>query len=272
MIGAALLGAFGQRVQADDGLPIEFSEPDECGGFVPHLPANLTRKTITADIVIALDGVSLAKAKEIVANGSKPYAPGPIPQITPDVKINVIAYHDLTGKLQGDVVSGFVTEDLPAGDDLMSQMIRYYRTNHANLKRHHVHLMTNKDIAAELLPGQKEYAVAGIANCIGGVGTKYAYAITEVGTFPEIEIGPLTAYKGVEAKNFAHEMGHVFGGHHHYSDCVSGAASALTGRTPDVCSVMFNSLDFNSLYFSAAETAAIRGFVEAHIGGTNPLP
>jgi hypothetical protein len=272
VIGAALLGAFGQRVQADDGLPIEFSEPDECGGFVPHLPANLTRKTITADIVIALDGVSLAKAKEIVANGSKPYAPGPIPQITPDVKINVIAYHDLTGKLQGDVVSGFVTEDLPAGDDLMSQMIRYYRTNHANLKRHHVHLMTNKDIAAELLPGQKEYAVAGIANFIGGVGTKYAYAITEVGTFPEIEIGPLTAYKGVEAKNFAHEMGHVFGGHHHYSDCVSGAASALTGRTPDVCSVMFNSLDFNSLYFSAAETAAIRGFVEAHIGGTNPLP
>ena len=88
-------------MHADDGLPIELSEPDECGGFVPHLPADPTRGTIRADIVIALDGVSLEKAKQIVANGSKPYARGPIPQITPDVKINVVAYHDLTGKLKG---------------------------------------------------------------------------------------------------------------------------------------------------------------------------
>jgi hypothetical protein len=271
VVCAALLGSFGQRVHADDGLPIELSEEDECGGFVPHLPLAVTRKTITANIVIALDGVSLAKAKDIVAKGSAPYGPGLVPQLSPDVQINVVAYHDLTGVLKGDVVSGFVVEDEPSGDDLMSQLIRYYRTNHPNLKRHHVHLLTNKDVAAELLPGQKEYAVAGIANCIGGVGTKNAYAITEVGTFPEIAIGPLTAYRDVEAKNFAHEMGHVFGGHHHYAECVSSAAAALAASSVDVCSVMFNSLDFNSLHFSAAEAAAIRGYVEAHIAGTNPL-
>jgi hypothetical protein len=272
LCAVALLPVLGQQpLHADDGLPIELSEEDECGGFVPPVPMDVTRKTITANIVIALDGVSVADAKKIVARGSEAYAPGPVPQITPDVKINVIAYHDITGKLKGDVVSGFIVADLPDGDDLMSQLIRYYRTNYPNLKRHHVHLLTTKDIAAELVPGQKEYAVAGIANCIGGVGTKDAFAITEVGTIDPVEIGPLTAYADVEAKNFAHEMGHVFGGHHHYAECVDSALSGVAARSVDVCSVMFNSLDFNSLHFGPVEAAAIRGFVEAHIAGTNPI-
>jgi hypothetical protein len=267
-----MLGVFGQRqLHADDGIPIELSEGDECGGFVPHLPMDVARDTITANIVVALDGVSVAHAKKVVARGSEPYGPGLVPQITPDVKINVIAYHDLTGKLKGDVVSGFVVEDEPTGSDLMSQLVRYYHAKYPRLKRDHVHLLTEKDIAAELVPGQKEYAVAGIANCIGGVGTPNAYAITEIGTFDEVEVGPLTAYVDLDAKNFAHEMGHVFGGHHHYSECATSVAAALTAQTTDVCSVMFNSLDFNSLQFSAAEAAAIRGYVEAHIAGENPL-
>jgi hypothetical protein len=272
LCAAALLAVFGrQTVHADDGLPIEMSEEDECGGFVPPVPMNVTRKTITVNVVIALDGVSLEQAKQIVAKGSQAYAPGLVPQLSPDVKINVLAYHDLTGKLKGDVVSGFVVADLPTGDDLMSQLIRYYRTNYPNLKRDHVHLLTKKDVAAELVPGQKEYAVAGIANCIGGVGTKDAFAITEVGTIPPIDIGPLHAYIDVEAKNFAHEMGHVFGGHHHYAECVDSVPSAVLVQSFDVCSVMFNSLDFNSLHFSPLEAAAIRGFVEAHVAGTSAL-
>jgi hypothetical protein len=269
----ALLALVGQpQLHADDGLPIEMSEGDECIGLVPHLASDLTRKTITANVVIALDGVSVAKAKQIVAKGSTAYAPGPVPQLTPDIKINVIAYHDLTSVLKGNIVDGFIVEPDPLGTDLMSQLIRYYHKTYPKLKRDHVHLLTTKDIAAELTPGNPEPAVAGIANCIGGVGTPYAYAITEVGTIKPVELGPLTAYLDVEAKNFAHEMGHVFGGHHHYAECVESAPGGLAARTVDVCSVMFNSLDFNSLHFSPVEVAAIRGFAEAHIAGTNPLP
>ena len=272
MCAVALLGVLGQQqLHADDGVPIDMGG-DECVGIVPHAPTGLTRGTITADVVIALDGVSLQEAKQVVATGSTPYAAGVIPQLSPDVKINVLAYHDITDRLKGNVVSGFVVDEEPDGSDLMSQLIRYYRATYPNLKRHHVHLLTNRDIAAELTPGREEPAVAGIANCIGGVGTEYAYAITEVGVFDPVEIGPLTAMKDLDAKNFAHEMGHVFGAHHHYAECASHAPLGLADRTLDTCSVMFNDLSLLSLQFSAVETAAIRGFAEAHIAGTNPLP
>ena len=280
VVCAALLGSFGQRVQADDGLPIEFSEGDECAGLAPHLPTNLTRQTIRADVVIALDGVSIEQAKAIVAEGSKPYAPGTVPQLTPDIKINPIAYHDLAGKLTGDIVSGFITEEEPQGTDLMSQLIRFYKTNYPTLKRHHVHLLTTRDVAAELVPGQREYAVAGIANCIGGVGTKNAYAITEVGTLDvPIMIGPLAMAANVEAKNFAHEMGHVFGAHHHYADCATNAVTGLAAKSGDVCSVMFNDLSLLSLHFSTAETrgdprirrSAYRGDEPAEVTGAETL-
>lgn len=270
----ALLAVFGrQPLHADDGLPVDLSEGDECAGLVPHLPLDPKRGTITADIVVALDGVSIEQAEQIVAKGAQAYAPGPVPQLTPDVKINVVAYHDLTGKLTGNMLDGFVVEDDPRGTDLMSQLIRYYRANHPTLKRHHVHLLTTKDTAVVLTPGgEPQSAAAGIANCIGGVGTPYAYAITEVGTIDTpIQIGPLTAVADAEAKNFAHEMGHVFGAHHHYAECATNAATALASRTADVCSVMFNDLSLLSLRFSALEAAAIRGYVEAHIAGTNPL-
>jgi hypothetical protein len=97
----ALSVVLGQpALEADDGLPIAFTETDECVGLVPHQPTDITRGTIQANIVVALDGVSVAAAKKLVAKAATAYGPGVVPQLTPDVKINVIAYHDLTGKLK----------------------------------------------------------------------------------------------------------------------------------------------------------------------------
>ncbi len=264
----ALLAALGQpALEADDGLPIAMSEFEECVGVVPHVPTNPTRTTITANIVVALDGVTVADAKKVVAKASSGYAPGLVPQLTPDIKIKVVAYHDLTSKLKGNEVTGFVVEENPIGKDLMSQMIRYYRAKYPKLKRHHVHLLTSKDISGA--PYGK--AVAGIANCIGGIGTPYGYAITEITKAKPIDIGPLAAVSNVDAKNMAHEMGHVFGAHHHYSNCVEDLPTGLAAQTTDVCSTMWPELSLLSLHFSAAEVLAIRGYAEAHIAKTNPL-
>jgi hypothetical protein len=255
-------------LRADDGLPIAFAEADECLGVVPHLPTDFGRGTITANIVVALDGVSRADAQKIVKKAATAYGPGPVAQLTPDVKINVIAYHDVTGKLRSTDAGGFIVEEHPTGTDLMSELIRYYHKHYPKLNRHHVHLLTTKDLQ---LPPYGS-AVAGIANCIGGVGTRYAYAITEVGLIDEVDVNGLAAYRDADAKNMAHEMGHVFGAHHHYANCAEDFAAGLAAQSVDVCSLMFPSLDFLSLHFGIVEVAAIRGYVEAHIAKTNVLP
>jgi hypothetical protein len=219
---------------------------------------------------VARDGVSDKAVRSLMAKIGMIYAPsaGIHPALTPNVKFKIVAVHDLTKVLKGREASGFITEDKPKGADLMSQLIRYYRTKHPKLARHHVHLFTDRNLT-QVPVGDP---VAGIANCIGGIGTKYAYSIGEVGILKPIEVGPLTAYRDVDVKVSAHEIGHVFGGQHHYMNCVEGLAAAVQESTVDACTLMTNFADFAGSRFGVVETMAVRGFAEAHIARTNPLP
>jgi hypothetical protein len=266
----ALLPFGGSVARADDGLPIDMDEVDECFGGVPHLPLDVMRGTITSKIVVARDGVSEKAVRSLMAKIGKIYAPtaGPHPLVTPDVRFKIVAIHDLTKVLKGREVSGFVVESKPKGKDLMSQLIRYYRAKYPKLARHHVHLFTDRNIT-QVPVGDP---VAGIANCIGGIGTKYGYSIGEVGVLKPIELGPLTAYKDVNVKVSAHEIGHVFGAQHHYMNCIEGIPTAVAQATPDACTLMSNFADFAGSRFGIVESLAVRGFAEAHIARTNPLP
>lgn len=250
--------------RADDGIPFDIGPQNECGGFVPHPPTEWTRGTIRVDAVVAYEGITLARARKIMARAADPYAPGTIAQLSPDVDLSYVAFHDVTGKFGSSELTGFVVDDEPKGDDLMSSLIRYYRSNYTKLRRHHVHLLTSKDVWVEV-EGQRTDAVAGIANCIGSIGTKHSYSITEVGHFDAVPVGPLSFYEEVDAKAAAHEMGHAFGAHHHYSVCGPSAPSSLTASRGDFCSLMTPFADFTSMEFGPAEVAAIRGYTEAHI-------
>jgi hypothetical protein len=157
-----------------------------------------------------------------------------------------------------------VVGEHPQGEDLMSELIRYYHSAYPKLARDGVHLFTNKNIYLDL-DGQKFDAALGITNCLGGIGTKYSYTISEVGQLDRVDIGPLRFLEDLDAKTAAHELGHAFGAQHHYANCVQFVPTAALNQTGDVCSLMFNDAEVIDLHFGALEVAAVRGTAEAHL-------
>ena len=105
-----------------------------------------------------------------------------------------------------------------------------------------VYAMTSKDITSDL--GR---SVAGQAECVEGGRNAYtAFAIGEAHRDP--------FYGAVIA---AHEIGHLFGAHHHYMGCGQGLAN-LTSRPNNVCSIMSPDIGLGSLNFAPVEAAAVR--------------
>jgi hypothetical protein len=130
-----------------------------------------------------------------------------------------------------------------------------------------VYVATDLDIQAL---GQT--AVAGQADCIGGVGDPaHAFAVGEVGdalVHPKdgIPIGPVTFYRDFAAKVAAHEIGHLMGGHHHYQECATPApvTTAVARTEVGACTLMSNAVDFQTLPFSTLNGAVVRGHAEAY--------
>jgi hypothetical protein len=265
----ALIGAIFHHgsVAADDAVPIDLGPGIECYGAVPHLPADPSRGTIRADIVVARDGVSEANARRVMKRAAQAYVKAPEGEASPDVKLNIIAVHNLTGELEGQVVNNeFVVDDNPRGTDLMSQLIRYYRAKYPRLRRDHVHLLTSTNIRLGLPPDPFGITsgVLGIANCIGSIGTKYSYSISEYGTSEPFTFG-VKFSTDIDAKVAAHEIGHAFGAQHHYANCVERAAPSLNDRRADICTLMYNDASTVDLHFGTLEAAVVRGFAEAEL-------
>ena len=124
-----------------------------------------------------------------------------------------------------------------------------------------VYVLTDLDIQLPSLGN----AVAGLADCIGGVAlADRAFAVGE--TAPkeeeEIPIGPVTFYKDNTAKIAAHEIGHLMGGHHHYQECGTPAPVAAQRGEPGPCTIMTNFVDFQTLPFSTLNSVVVRGHAE----------
>jgi hypothetical protein len=272
---AALLAAVAvslltsQPTGADDEVLGEIDTIFDCYGFVPHLPSTIRGDVITADVVVARDGISEAKAREIMAKAGEPYAAsGNHARITPRVRFDIVAVHDLTGKLEGQVATGGYYEGAELGDDLMSQLIRYYRTNHPTLKRHHVHLLTSRDITNEA----NDESLLGVDNCIGSIGSKDSFSISESGVVEPFSIlGLVDWLDDLDAKVAAHEIGHAFGAHHHYANCAELAVFGLLKGTADVCSLMFNDAGTAALRFGTLETLVVRANAERHVANMPQL-
>ena len=125
-----------------------------------------------------------------------------------------------------------------------------------------VYVVTDLDIQ---LPGIGN-AVAGLADCIGGVALPdRAFAVGETGVLTGDEgigIGPVSFYKDLTAKIAAHEVGHLMGGHHHYQECGTAAPTAVGRGELGPCTLMTNAVDFQTLPFSTVNSIVVRGHAE----------
>lgn len=111
--------------------------------------------------------------------------------------------------------------------------------------------------------------VVGQADCIGGIrwdDTSF-FVVSDIrdienpttgqtGTLNSLGLNPNV---DATAEVMAHEIGHLIGAHHHYSNCVEGQLTS--GGTGDVspCTLMFPAVNFASLNFAALEGAVVRG-------------
>jgi hypothetical protein len=131
---------------------------------------------------------------------------------------------------------------------------------------HVVYLLTKRDIVQG---GQT--AVAGVADCIGGVAfPESAFAIGEAGGGEGNGIGPATWFMDGTAKVAAHEIGHLFGAHHHYANCAEGVPDEPTDVSP--CTMMFNDVALMSLRFSTLNSAVVRGHAVTYLQPVTAVP
>jgi hypothetical protein len=190
-------------------------------------------QTVSLDVAVLLDGVSLGQGVQIMTKAAESYAPV-------GVDVNVVSF---------DSVSFAGTE----GDALIQQAKDYFggvRPQGSDL----VYVLSSKDLTTG-----GDSGLAGLADCIGGVRfANHAFAVGEAVGIDEFPIGPFALEVNAHPEIAAHELGHLMGAHHHYANCVEGQ---LEGEPTDLspCSLMFNFVDFQSLNFSQVNKAVVRG-------------
>ena len=220
--------------------PIEIGHIPECTELVPAAiaPPSSERRALVARVL--LDGVDATQAAGYTAQAARAYDGVGIDFV-------VDAYEPVS--LSGDDAAALIEQSKahfggvrPPGTDL-------------------VYTLTSKDIQAG---GQT--AVAGLADCIGGVAfPDRAFAVGEVLTPDAVDLGVATFTSNLTAKVFAHEVAHLMGGHHHYANCAEGIPSD-PNEVGTPCTLMFNDVGLVSLAFSTVNGVVVRGHSEAFTG------
>ena len=219
--------------------PIEVGHIPECLELVPAA-ISLQGNPTTLDVRVLLDGVSSTRGQQVLSAARESYAPLGI-TLNPTFQAVSLSGADAASLIaQSKALFGGVR---PAGIDV-------------------VYTLTAKDISAN-----GTGAVAGLADCIGGVAFPgRAFAVGE--NFKDDQsrlLGAVPLAGNLSAKVAAHEIGHLMGGHHHYANCVEGLLSEA-GRETSPCTLMFNDIGLASFNFSAVNTLVVRGHSEAYAG------
>ncbi|HYH59155.1 MAG TPA: zinc-dependent metalloprotease family protein [Thermoleophilaceae bacterium] len=223
-----------------NAAPIEIGHIPECTEVVPAAvaPPSSERRSLVARVL--LDGVSSSQAGQYTAQAARAYD-------SIGIDFVVDAYQSVS--FSGDDADGLIQQSKsamggarPAGTDV-------------------VYTLTSKDIQAG---GQA--AVAGLADCIGGVAfPDRAFAVGEVLDPDGGNLLGVTLMGNLTAKVFAHEIGHLMGAHHHYANCAEGVPSD-PNEVATPCTLMFNDVGFSSLVFSTLNHLVVRGHSEAYTG------
>jgi hypothetical protein len=187
---------------------------------------------VTLSTEVLLDGVSLTRGQQTIPRAADAYAPL---GITLTARYESVTFTGTDAQNLIDQAKRRFGGARPAGADL-------------------VYVLTSKDI-----PADGNAAVAGLADCIGGVRyPERAFGVGEVFT-EDMPVGPLTFYADATAKIAAHELGHRMGGHHHYGNCAEATQGEQEVSEGSPCTLMFNFADFHSIHFSTLNGAVVRG-------------
>ncbi|MEX2193963.1 MAG: zinc-dependent metalloprotease family protein [Thermoleophilaceae bacterium] len=234
------MAVLGMTAAPASAQPIEIGHIPECLELVPAAIAVPPGSPVGLDVRVLLDGVAPARGAEIFNLVSQSYGPVGMP-VNATFQSVTFSGTDAQGLIdQSKALFGGVR---PAGTDV-------------------VYTLTSKDITAAGNP-----AVAGLADCIGGVAfPDRAFAVGEELDPDSSELGGLVLAANLSAKVAAHEVGHLFGGHHHYANCVEGLLSEL-GAELSPCTLMFNAVDLSSFPFSVVNSLVVRGHAEAYAAG-----
>jgi hypothetical protein len=107
-----------------------------------------------------------------------------------------------------------------------------------------------------------DYFAGGVADCLGGVRfPERAFAMGQV--HYTAQGVPVPADGGVKMGHIAaHEIGHLLGAQHHFSNCAQGEPSAATSGDAGPCTIMNPAALTGSGQWSTLETAFVRYHVE----------
>jgi hypothetical protein len=225
-------------------------EAEDCEENVPvATAANLVAPggdNIDLEVLVLLDGMARSEAEAIMARAALPYEALDITLLPTFRKI-------AAPEPQGSSAPADQSADGMALIAEAKRVVGGQRPEGTDV----VYLMTNRDLT---LPDNA--GAAGYADCIGGI--RYPTRAFAAGEgLNEIEDLGLRFYVDGAAKVAAHEIGHLLGAHHHYSNCVQGASTSdATGRDPSICTLMTNFVDLQDLYFGSFEAIVVRGHAE----------
>lgn len=209
----------------------------ECLQPVPAAISLDFTEPVQLSTMVLLDGVTAERAQYVMGQAASSYASLNI-NLTWKLREVPFATNNADAMIQGakDYFGGV----RPKGYDL-------------------VYVMTTKDIESG-----GNTAVAGLADCIGGVAyDDSAFAVGEDFGAEEDAgrvLGPFRHTVNGSAVVVAHELGHLMGAHHHYGNCVEGnSLEDLQAFELTPCTLMFNAVNFASLPFSTVNRTVVRG-------------
>lgn len=227
---------------------VEVPCTDELAGLGPPPQAVLQAaldddgRNVDLDILVLLDGVSEGFARTFFEKVGEPYA-----------ALNITVKPVFQAVPAGAITSDVTTEIIDQTRDLLPGR----RVPDAFDV---VELLTHRDITALGLN-----AVAGQAKCIGGAAFKeHSFNVSEAQENIDqagVAFGPVVLIPDYAAKITAHEIGHLYGGQHHFANCAEGIDPAkVVGVDSSPCTLMFNSADFIALKFGTVNGRIVRGY------------
>ena len=209
----------------------------DCSDFVPAATEPLpSSERIVVRVAVVLHDIDLATARETLANAQRAYAP-----------LNI--------QLEPTYLYAYVPErEVEAVFAKLKSLFGGKRPAWA----HAVLLLSAEDFPPQTTGGIDP---AGVADCVGGITKpEESFAIAEVSENDNAD----------EAEVVAHEVGHLFGAHHHYANCAMG--SREQGTYEDVCTTMFNDVLLQSLTFGPLEASTIRAYAESFVDPLTVAP
>ena len=220
----------------------------ECLEAIPDqvsLPALDGGQPVELSVMLLLDGTDAAVAQQVMARAAESYKPLNI--ILKLVKTKAVTYNTLISDQLIASAKATVGGVPPKGIDLVG-------------------VFTTKEMQAATGGAG---TVVGQADCIGGVrwdDTSF-FVVSDIrdienpttgntGTLNSLGLNPNV---DATAEVMAHEIGHLMGAHHHYSNCVEGQLTSAGPSDVSPCTLMFPAVNFASLNFAALEGGTVRG-------------